>query len=376
MLTHNPRPDWKTERDRINLADLIERETNRKPVTRNGRKWFCCPFHEDATPSLVIRKPHGGQPYFRCYGCDARGDAAGFVMRLRSLTFAQSVAYLTGGPIPTSKTTASPATKPTPKLTPKPSGLPEADALSLVESAAARLWTPDGAHALAYLTGPRCLSVETIRRARIGWTPRADGVAWRPPGVVIPWFNGDRLTMVKIRPPDAWRLRFPEAKRPPKYLECFRDPSRLVSFPSSATIRPGLPLVIVEGEFDALCLGEALGDLAAVITLGSASARPEPHALAPMLAAPRWYIATDADPAGDKAADGWPARARRVRPPGSYKDWTEVKGGGVNLARWWRDILAGIESPELFTWAELRDWRWGDADDSPGIDIHPPGGTS
>ena len=124
MLTHNPRPDWKTERDRINLADLIERETNRKPVTRNGRKWFCCPFHEDSTPSLVIRKPHGGQPYFRCYGCDARGDAAGFVMRLRSLTFAQSVAYLTGGPIPTRKTTASPATKPTPKLTPKPSGLP------------------------------------------------------------------------------------------------------------------------------------------------------------------------------------------------------------------------------------------------------------
>ena len=32
---------------------------------------------------------------------------------------------------------------------------------------------------------------------------------------------------------------------------------------------------MTEGEFDALLLGQALGDLAAVVTLGSASAKPE-----------------------------------------------------------------------------------------------------
>jgi hypothetical protein len=108
-----------------------------------------------------------------------------------------------------------------------------------------------------------------------------------------------------------------------------------------------------------LLLGQELGELAAVVTLGSASARPEPAILGRMLAASPWFIATDADEAGDKSAGGWPASARRVRPPGSFKDWTEAKAGGVELVRWWRDVLAGAERPELFTWEELSRQRWG-----------------
>ncbi|MCA1686253.1 MAG: hypothetical protein LC745_09800 [Planctomycetia bacterium] len=116
-----------------------------------------------------------------------------------------------------------------------------------------------------------------------------------------------------------------------------------------------------------------------MVTLGSASARPEPRALGVMLSAPRWFIATDGDEAGDKAAAGWPARARRVRPPEPFKDWTEAKAAGVDLARWWRDVLAGIERPPLFIWDELSRWRWGPAadDPTPGVDnpgrpINPP----
>ena len=47
--------------------------------------------------------------------------------------------------------------------------------------------------------------------------------------------------------------------------------------------------MIVEGEFDALLLGQELADLAAVVTLGSASARPEGSTYLAMLAAPTWY---------------------------------------------------------------------------------------
>ena len=43
-----------------------------------------------------------------------------------------------------------------------PTGLPLADALALVDEAAKRLWTPEGADALAYLEG-RGLTAETIR---------------------------------------------------------------------------------------------------------------------------------------------------------------------------------------------------------------------
>jgi hypothetical protein len=82
-----------------------------------------------------------------------------------------------------------------------------------------------------------------------------------------------------------------------------------------------------------------------------------------MLAAAPWFIATDRDEAGDRAAAGWPARARRVSPPEPYKDWTEARQGGVDLARWWRDILSGIEPPPLYTWDDLAAWRWGPARD-------------
>ena len=206
----------------------------------------------------------------------------------------------------------------------------------------------------------------TIRSSRLGWTPgvaipKREGGTYDARGIVIPWFDGDRLALVKIRQPDGDR---------PKYAEAFRD--RPTLYPGPRVIRPGHPLVIVEGEFDALLLGQDLGELAAVVTLGSASNRPGPARLGMMLAAPRWYISTDADDAGDRAAAGWPARARRARPPGPFKDWTEARQGGVNLRRWWTDRLGGVEAPPLFAWEDLADWRWGPAAESIDLDDEDP----
>jgi hypothetical protein len=86
-----------------------------------------------------------------------------------------------------------------------------------------------------------------------------------------------------------------------------------------------------------LLLGQELADLAAVVTLGSASARPDTGILAALLIASPWFVATDGDSAGDRAADGWPARARRVRPPA--KDWTDAYMAGVDLRRWWHERI-------------------------------------
>jgi hypothetical protein len=251
--------------------------------------------------------------------------------------------------------------------------LPEAAAVALVEAAAVRLWTPEGADALRYLTGPRCLSLETIRAARLGWTPgvwiptRDGDRSFQARGWVVPWYAGGRLALVKIRQPDDRR---------PKYAEAYRDPARLVCYPGPEAVRPGRPLVIVEGELDALCLGDVLGELVSVVTLGSASARPEPRDLGVMLVAAPWFVATDADPAGERAAEGWPARARRIRPP-LGKDWTEARAAGVDLRRWWSDVLSGIDRPPLWTWDELSRWRWGPAlTDGGGPGIDNPGRPS
>jgi hypothetical protein len=93
-----------------------------------------------------------------------------------------------------------------------------------------------------------------------------------------------------------------------------------------------------------------------------------------LLAAPAWYLAHDADDAGDNAALGWPARARRVRPPAPCKDWTEAFQYPINLRRWWTDRLGGIEAPALSSWDELALRRWGPAagDPDPGIIIDAP----
>jgi len=174
--------------------------------------------------------------------------------------------------------------------------------------------------------------------------------------------------LVKIRPPDDWRGGFLEVRRPPKYLEAFRDRPRL--YPDPGLIRPGHPLVIVEGEFDCLLLGQELEGLASVVTLGgTGSTKPEPGILGTMLPAATWFLATDADDAGDKASARWAGtRARRVRPPEPFKDWTDARQAGVNLRRWWLDRLGGNPAPKLFTWDDLANWRWGPTTSGPDSD--------
>jgi hypothetical protein len=61
-------------------------------------------------------------------------------------------------------------------------------------------------------------------------------------------------------------------------------------------------------------------------------------------------------PASKPRRSGPPAHARRVRLP-IGKDWTEARREGVNLHRWWFEILAGVERPEPFTWEELSTWQ-------------------
>jgi hypothetical protein len=241
---------------------------------------------------------------------------------------------------------------------------PEA-AATLVTESSARLWSPEGADALAYLTGRRrCLTPGAIRDANLGWAPHVrartkDGRPYTARGVVVPWYAGGVLTLVKVRQAEGVR---------PKYAEVYRDRDRHSGiYPSPSVIRPGQPLIITEGEFDALVLAQELEGLAAVVTLGSASARPTPAILGGMLAAFPWYVATDEDAAGEKAAGAWPASARRVRPPAPYKDWTEAKAAGVDLARWWADRLGGNENP-------LPSLEASPADPNKGKEFSPVGG--
>ncbi len=364
------RLDWPAVKDGIDLAAVATALLG-PPAKREGRRllWLC-PFHDDHHPSFQVDPD---RRKWRCWSCGIRGDAAELAMKLQGLAFPEAarIAAELSDIVTPSGTTTRPAPRPrppAPAASPPPersSGLPLADALALVTEAAERLWTPKGTEALAYLHG-RCLSDETIKAARLGWTPRVmiptreGDRCFRESGITIPWHDGERLTKINIRRPEG---------SDPKYRQAFSD--RPGIFPGPAVIEPGRPLIIVEGEFDALLLVQALGRApglpgwAAVVTLGSASSRPNLAARSEMLAAPVWFIATDADDAGDRAATGWPARAIRVRPPEPFKDWTEAARAGIELRSWWLPRLGGTEA----LWTHLAALRWGPAlnDPTPGI---------
>ncbi len=337
------RIDWKDIRDRIDLARVATALLGPAAKRQGRRLLWSCPFHDDSHPSFEIDPE---RKTWKCWPCNLGGDAPALAMKLNGVGFPEAVrvvAELAGIVAPSEVRGQKPpppytrrfsdltASKPENTIDRPPegsSGLALADALALVAEAAGRLWRHEGTEALAYLHN-RGLADGTIRAARLGVVktvsiPTRDGDrCYQARGVVIPWLDGDRLALVKIRQPEG---------REPKYVEAYRDRPRI--FPDPAAIEPGRPLVICEGELDALLLGQALGGLAAVVTLGSASSRPDPSTLGVMLATAPWFISTDADEAGDKAASEWPARAIRVRPP-KGKDWTEVAQAGVKLRLWW-----------------------------------------
>ncbi len=341
--------DWRTVRARSDLLAVATALLGPAPGPGSvgSRSAWLCPFHDDHDPSFTVDAKG-----WRCWACGIGGDAAELVMRHRGIEFPEAIDWLAelagiatpsgkparprpparSGPARPSLPPAGPPVRSAGSPPAGPTGLPLADALALVDEAAKRLWTPEGRAALAYLEG-RGLTLETIRQAGLGWTPgvmlpTSDGArSWRASGIVIPWLDGDRLAMVKIRQPD---------RREPRYAQAFADRPRI--YPGPEAIRPGMPLIIVEGEFDAMLLGQELADLASVITTGSASTRPEGSTWLAMLRCPRWFVALDADPAGDGAAADWPARAERVRPPAeppAGKDWGDAWKAGIDLRRWW-----------------------------------------
>jgi len=209
----------------------------------------------------------------------------------------------------------------------------------VVETAESVLWSDQGAQARSYLAR-RGLSEETIRKARLGYCPEdrwvqgifPDQEVWVPGGIVISWLDGPDVTLINIRRPEGQ----------PKYL-AVKGSHRGGIYPSRSGIVRGKPLVIVEGEFDALLLGQELDGLSSVVTLGSASDRPKPTVLNAMLKASPWIIASDADDAGERSAENWLAlsdRSVRASPPKEHgKDWTDSYQNGLDLRAWWLQVL-------------------------------------
>src|SRR5580693_4588851 len=61
------------------ISDYVPR------LRRFGNRYSSlCPFHNEKTPSFSIYADH---QFYKCYGCDARGDVFTFVETIERLTF-------------------------------------------------------------------------------------------------------------------------------------------------------------------------------------------------------------------------------------------------------------------------------------------------
>ncbi|HEX4276049.1 MAG TPA: DNA primase [Bryobacteraceae bacterium] len=73
-------------------VDIIRVASDYVRLRRAGKSYTgLCPFHNEKTPSFSISQEH---QYFRCFGCDAKGDVFTFVQMIEGLTFWEALKKL------------------------------------------------------------------------------------------------------------------------------------------------------------------------------------------------------------------------------------------------------------------------------------------
>jgi DNA primase len=76
--------EWRVETARSQIARVVEDRLG-PPRRRVGRSLLWrCPFHDERTASFKVDLK---EPFFRCFGCDARGDVFQFLERMDGAGF-------------------------------------------------------------------------------------------------------------------------------------------------------------------------------------------------------------------------------------------------------------------------------------------------
>ncbi len=87
-------------KSQLNIVDVIQQYV---PLKRqgSGMRWVgLCPFHSENTPSFYV---NGALGFYKCFGCDAKGDVFKFIQERESLTFPETLKLLAeryGVPMP------------------------------------------------------------------------------------------------------------------------------------------------------------------------------------------------------------------------------------------------------------------------------------
>ncbi len=213
---------------------------------------------------------------------------------------------------------------------------------------------------LSWLETERGLSLDTVKRCKLGWNPSAlfrerkewgipdelnkngrPKKVWIPKGLVIPGYNSaGNLTRVKIRQPDSERPADNENWK--RYAELSESQREFVYYGGNRQA-----FIVVESELDAILIDQEAGDIITAVSTGSASNKADSDADLKTLSSARVILVSlDSDEAGEKAAvRAWKFQTARLwLIPDEYgKDHTEAAKNGLPLRAW---IELGLEPPE------------------------------
>ena len=81
-------------RSRTSIAQVVGKKVlwdSRKSNQGKGDMWAPCPFHQEKTASFHVDDKKG---FYYCFGCQAKGDALGFIRETENVTFMEAVEIL------------------------------------------------------------------------------------------------------------------------------------------------------------------------------------------------------------------------------------------------------------------------------------------
>jgi DNA primase len=158
-------------KSQLDIVDVIGQYVRLKRNGASPNLVGLCPFHTEKSPSFNV---HSTQQFYKCFGCDAKGDLFNFVMEIEGLSFWETIKLLSeryGIPLPQRRSENDIAAQ-------------VREALFEMNETATRtfednLHSPQGAEVRRYLER-RGLSASTIRDFRLGFAdPRGSQLSQR-----------------------------------------------------------------------------------------------------------------------------------------------------------------------------------------------------
>ncbi len=321
---------------KLDCRTLVERDLGKPKYRTHNYSTFKCPFHQERKGySLVVYATH-----WRCFGkCGAGGDVIGWAQRYHELSFQQACEHLASGDLPY---TTERVLHSEPELVPRsepPDEKWQKIASRIAEQATDRLWRSEGRRALAYLKAKRGLSERVIAVAQLGYIP-GQPYEWNsveglkvPCGITIPWYADGAIWGIKVR----------RATGGQRYQQVSGGHIRGCLYLADR-IQPGLPLILTEGEFDALTAWQLGWGKLSVASIGSASNQHiNLRWHGKLLCAPRLLVCMDADEAGEKAAEEIEILSRAVKriqvPAGKDMNEFYLQTGQLRAGEWLKQVV-------------------------------------